>query len=149
MFVLNALKAKVAINSKMKNLFKYPGILALSLFIVVTLVTSACKKDKPTIAKITVVDTDGNAVKNASIRLYGQSSLPPGQTNPNAQIRYNETQISDPSGQASFDLSYLTKPGQAGFMVLDIEVKKLDQIANGIIRVEEQKTNEKTVVLQQ
>ncbi|MES2628624.1 MAG: hypothetical protein V4616_06610 [Bacteroidota bacterium] len=128
----------------MKNLFKLSGILA---FAALTVFFSACKKDKPTTVVITVVDTDGARVKDAEVRLFGKSSNPE-EANPDAQIRFKETKYSDGSGQVTFDLSDQTKPGQAGFVVLDIEVHKIDQTGLGTVRVEEEKTNEKTVTIQ-
>ncbi len=131
----------------MKNLFKVSGILAISAIVLATVLTTACKKDEATVVKITIVDPDGATVKDASVRLYGKSSQPDS-VNPNAEIRFDETKKTDGSGQCSFDLSYLTKPGQAGFVVLDITASKIDQIGYGTIRVEEKKTNNKTVIIQ-
>ena len=130
----------------MKNLLRLTGFLAVVAIASITFTTS-CKKDDPTIVKITVTDPDGAPVKDANVHLYGKSSQPDS-VNPNAQIRYDENVKTDGAGQASFDLSYLTKPGQAGFMVLDITASKIDQIGYGTIRVEEKKTNNKTVILQ-
>ena len=131
----------------MKNLLRLTGFLAFVAIVSITFSTTSCKKDEPTMVKITVTDPDGAPVKDANVRLYGKSSQPDS-VNPNAQVRYDERVKTDGAGQASFDLSYLTKPGQAGFMVLDITADKINQIGYGTIRVEEKKTNEKTVILQ-
>ncbi len=131
----------------MKNLFKLSGILAVSALALTLAFTSSCKKDKPTTVKITVVDTDGARVKDCNVRLYGKSSQPDS-IDTHTEVRFDQTQKTDASGVATYDLSDLTKPGQAGFVVLDIRAYKIDQEGLGTIRCEEEKTNEKTITIQ-
>ncbi|HEX4887316.1 MAG TPA: hypothetical protein VFV37_04640 [Luteibaculaceae bacterium] len=132
----------------MKKLQNLKAISLLVLAFGFIAVTYSCKKDEPTIVKITIVDPDGFSVKEATVRLYGRSSDPADSSNQANDIRFDQTQTTDASGQVSYDLSYLTKPGQAGFMVLDIDATKLDKRGVGIINVEEKKTNTKTVIIQ-
>jgi hypothetical protein len=51
-------------------------------------------------------------------------------------------------GVATFNFNDLFKRGQAGFAVLDIEVESGSLMGTGIIKVEENKTNEATVSVQ-
>ncbi len=57
-------------------------------------------------------------------------------------------QYTDGSGQTQFDLSDYTKPGQAGFVNLNIRATKVDQCGQGLVRVEEHVRNDKTVIIQ-
>lgn len=132
----------------MKNLFKLSRIAVTVMTVLMVGAIYSCKKDEPTIVKIQVVDPDGFAVKEAKVRLYGKSSSTDTTVNKTTEIRFDETKYTDGAGQVSYDLSSLTKPGQAGFVVLDVQASKLDQIGNGIVRVEEKKTNEKQIIIQ-
>jgi len=106
---------------------------------------SGCKKDQQTIATITVVNADGEAVPGASVRLYAVSS----ETPPPAQdVRFDTTQVTNGTGKVSFDFTDYYQEGQAGFAVLDISAKKGSLEGEGIIKIEEMKTNEETVVIE-
>ena len=50
-------------------------------------------------------------------------------------------------GKVTFDYSEFYKRGQAGFAVLDILAQKDSMSGEGIIRIEEEQTNEETVVI--
>ena len=104
---------------------------------------SGCKKDQQTIATITVVNADGEAVPGASVRLYAVSSETPA---PPQDVRFDTTQVTNGTGKVSFDFTDYYQEGQAGFAVLDIEAKKGSLEGEGIIKIEEMKTNEETVV---
>jgi hypothetical protein len=106
---------------------------------------SGCKKDQQTIATITVVNSDGEAVPGASVRLYAvPSETPP----PPNDIRFDTTQVTNGTGKVSFDFTDYYQEGQAGFAVLDIEASKGSLEGEGIIKIEEMKTNEETVVIE-
>ena len=105
---------------------------------------TSCKKEKPTVAKIRVVDTSGQTVDNALVRLYATSTMSP----PTGSIVINDTIFTGPNGYATFDYTDDFKLGQSGFAVLDIEVLSETFVGTGIIKVEEEKTNEETVIIQ-
>ena len=106
---------------------------------------SGCKKEQQTIATITVVNADGEAVPGASVRLYAVSSQTPP---PPQDVRFDTTQVTNGTGKVSFDFTDYYEEGQAGFAVLDIEASKGSLEGEGIIKIEEMKTNEETVVIE-
>ena len=120
-------------------------ILGTAVLATVGIMFNGCKKDLQTIAVITVVNGDGEAVPGASVRLYAVSSETPPPTN---EIRFDTTQVTNGTGKASFDFSDYYQEGQAGFAVLDIEAKKGSLEGEGIIKIEEMKTNDETVVIE-
>jgi len=124
-------------NSK----FIVSGIFLLMLLVAV----SGCKKDQQTIATITVVNADGETVPGASVRLYAVSSQTPPPPN---EPRFDTTQVTNGTGKVSFDFSDYYEEGQAGFAVLDIEASKGSLEGEGIIKIEEMKTNDETVVIE-
>ncbi|MFM7235011.1 MAG: hypothetical protein ACKO7B_17065 [Flavobacteriales bacterium] len=117
------------------------GIFAVMVFVAI----SGCNKDQQTIATITVVNDDGEPVPGASVRLYAVSSETPPPPN---EIRFDTTQVTNGTGKASFDFTDYYQKGQAGFAVLDIEAKKGSLEGEGIIKIEELKINEETVVIE-
>lgn len=121
--------------------FMMGGIFAGMMLIAV----SGCKKDQQTIATITVVNADGEAVPGASVRLYAVSSETPP---PPQEVRFDTTQVTNGTGKVSFDFTDYYEEGQAGFAVLDIEASKGSLEGEGIIKIEEMKTNEETVVIE-
>jgi hypothetical protein len=120
-------------------------IFGTALFLCVGVVLNGCKKDQQTIATISVVNADGEAVPGASVRLYAVSSETPPPTN---ELRFDTTQVTNGTGNVSFDFSDYYKEGQAGFAVLDIEASKGSLSGEGIIKVEEMKTNDETVIIE-
>jgi hypothetical protein len=127
---MNRLFAKIGIFSMLL------GFLALGTF--------SCRKEAPTVAVITVVDTSGTPFPGAMVRLY-----PTPTTNPHPGIIIDDTLFTDNSGVATFDYTDMYNLGQAGFAVLDIEVRSGDTLyGEGIIKVEAEKTSNETVVLQ-
>lgn len=124
-------------NSK----FIVSGIFLLMVLVAV----SGCKKDQQTIATITVVNADGETVPGASVRLYAVSSQTPPPPN---EPRFDTTQVTNGTGKVSFDFSDYYEEGQAGFAVLDIEASKGSLEGEGIIKIEEMKTNDETVVIE-
>lgn len=106
---------------------------------------NSCKKDKQTIATITVVNDQGTPVPGASVRLYAvPSETPPP---PNA-LRFDTTQVTNGTGKVSFDFSDFYKKGQAGFAVLDVAASKGVDSGEGIIKIEEEKTTEETITIE-
>jgi len=114
------------------------GLLAISI----AMVGYACRKTKETIATITVKDKDGVLIQNASVRLWTI-----GTQDPPGDPRFDTTVVTNASGKASFNFTDYFKAGQAGFAVLDVEASKGPLYGKGLIRIEEEKTNEETIII--
>ena len=127
---------------KLKSVSKFSlALLALGSAVVL----NGCQKDKQTIAAVLVVNSDGEPVPGASVRLYAvPSETPPP---PNA-IRFDTTQVTNGTGKATFDFSDFYEKGQAGFAVLDIEASKGSLFGEGIIKIDEEQMNEETVTIE-
>lgn len=104
---------------------------------------TSCKKDKETIALITVVDVDGVALEQVVVKLFPEPSTPQ-----NNELIDEVEQITDAGGQATFDFSEYYEDGQAGFAVLNILASKDTVAVDGIIKIDPETVNEKTVILQ-
>ncbi len=121
----------------------FKALSAAALLFILGAGLSACKKEKATKAVITVLDTAGAVVPGAYVKLYANPVDP---IMPNfTRLTKEGTTSSD--GKVTFDYSEFYKRGQAGFAVLDIMAKKDSLSGAGIIRIEEEQTNEETVVL--
>lgn len=103
---------------------------------------SSCSKAEDTIARITVVDANNLPVGGATVRVVGRDS------DGNEPGRIDMESTTDASGIATFNFNDLFKRGAAGFAVLDVEVSKDALTGTGIIKVEEETTNEATVTVQ-
>lgn len=104
----------------------------------------SCRKEADTVAKIVVVDTSGTIFPGAMVRLYPTPTI-----NPHPGIIIDDTAYADNDGIATFDYTDMYNLGQAGFAVLDIEVRSGDTLyGEGIIKVEAEETSTETVVLQ-
>lgn len=119
----------------------FGAILMVGLFFAI----NSCKKDKQTIATITVVNDEGTPVPGATVRLFAVSSETPPPPN---VIRFDTTQVTNGTGKVSFDFSDFYKKGQAGFAVLDVEASKGADNGEGIIKIEEEKTTEETITIE-
>ena len=118
----------------MKRIYAKLGIFAILVTFIGISTLSSCKKESPTVAKIKVVDTSGAAFPNAMVRLY---PTPTGQA-PGAII-IDDTSYTKIDGYASFDYTDMFNLGQAGFAVLDVEVRSGDSLSGeGIIKIEEE-----------
>ena len=102
-------------------------------------------QEKQKITKvITVKDTSGAIFPNAMVRLYPTPTI-----NPHPGIIIDDTLYTDNQGEATFDYTEQYNLGQAGFAVLDIEVRSGDTLyGTGIIKVEAEVTSKETVILQ-
>jgi hypothetical protein len=125
---------------------KNKTLLPILVFGTLTLTGSmtSCNKEQDTLAKITVLDSDGNRFADASVRIYGDPT-----TSPHPAVIMDRTLYTDANGQVIFDFTDDFKQGQAGFTVLTIELNSGDTLAGeGIIKIEEEKLNEETLVIQ-
>ena len=112
------------------------GFMMLSMY--------SCRKEAPTIAVINVVDSVSMPFPGAMVRLYVTPTIPQ-----HGAIIIDDTLYTDLDGQATFDYTDMYNLGQAGFAVLDIEVRSGDSLyGEGIIKVVDEETSEETVILQ-
>jgi hypothetical protein len=116
-------------------------IIALIGFLV--LVTNSCVKKEDTIAKIEVRDENNNLVEQAMVVLHGTSTC-----NCPSQVVVYDTAYTNAAGIATFNYNEIYQLGQAGVAVLDIEAYKGNRQGQGIIKIEAEKTNEETVIIQ-
>ena len=128
----------------MKRLTRY-GLLVAAMLVGVALLSS-CGKVEDSIARITVVNSATNQpIEGAVVRLVPESSLsnPPDYDFPDG---FPED-VTNSDGVAEFDFTERFQEGQAGLMVLTIEVvdgsTEYEDVA--IIKIEEEQVNEKTV----
>lgn len=92
---------------------------------------------------ITVLDTAGTPLYGVLVKLYANPTTPL-----QADFsRLNKEGTTSSDGKVTFDYSEFYKRGQAGFAVLDILAEKDSLSGKGIIRIEEEQTNEETVVI--
>jgi hypothetical protein len=119
----------------MKKFLRF-GLVAM-LFIGMTTSLSSCYKKKDTVAIITIVDANGDAVAGVEMTIDYTSA------DGEHREGLDQTATTDGSGKASFNFNELYKSGQAGVFVLDVFV---NGSAVGIIRVEEEVTTEETIV---
>lgn len=116
----------------------------LMLMGVFTLGTFSCRKEKPTIAVITVVDVNGDVYPDATVRLYPDFSI-----NPHPTVIIDDEILTDVNGEATFDYTDKYNLGQAGFAVLKIQVNSENTLfGEGIINIEAEKTTHETIVIQ-
>ena len=128
----------------MNKIYRKLGIAAVAVALVGLSTLSSCRKEADTIAKIYVVDTSGAPFEGAMVRLYPTPTV-----NNHGAIIIDDTLESDADGLAIFDYTDHYNLGQAGFAVLDIEVRSGDSLyGEGIIKIVEEEVNQETVILQ-
>lgn len=111
----------------------------------IMLAFSSCEKEKETIATITIKSNNGDIIPGCQVRLYAIGSPDVPQI---SEIRFDTTAFTNGSGKVSFNFSEYYKAGQAGFAVLDIEASKGSLYGTGIIKIEEEETNEELVTVE-
>lgn len=127
----------------MKNILgKSLGILALGVLI--SFGMGSCRKEAPTTARITVIDTGGYVFPNAMVRLYPEPTI-----GEHGAIIIDDTLFTDVDGDCVFDYTDMFNLGSAGFAVLNIEVRSEDTLyGEGIIKIVEEEANAETVIIQ-
>ncbi len=106
---------------------------------------SSCHEVEETIANVVVLNDLGAPVQGASVRLFAFGSVDEDFV---GEPRFDTTAVSNAAGQVSFNFSSFYVEGQAGFAVLDIEAPKAALFGTGLIKVEEEMTNEATVYIE-
>lgn len=105
---------------------------------------NSCKKKQQTIAKIRVIDTSGATFTNAMVRLWADPTIPI-----HGAVVIDDTVYTNADGVATFDYTDDFNLGQAGFAVLNIEVRSGESLyGEGIIKIEPEETTQENVVIQ-
>ncbi len=119
------------------------AILTAFLLFILGAGLGSCNKEKDTKAQITVLDSSGAVVAGAYVKLFANPTTPL-----QADFsRLTKEGTTGSNGIVTFDYSEFYKRGQAGFAVLDIMASKDSLTGEGIIRIEEEQTNEESVVI--
>lgn len=118
-----------------------PYFLTLA-FVAFAINFNSCKKPGDTVGIVTVVDINNSPVSGAVVKLIGVDS----EGNPGGRIDVEETTGSD--GKASFNFNDYFKRGAAGFAVLDVYATYDTLGGRTIIKIEEEKTNDVTVTVE-
>ena len=106
---------------------------------------SSCHEVGETIANIVVLNELGAPVQGATVRLYAFGSVDEDFV---GEPRFDTTSVSNAAGMVSFNFSTFYVEGQAGFAVLDIEATKSALSGTGLIKIEEELTNEATIFIE-
>lgn len=120
------------------------------LFILVAFVVLAfgCNKKRDTIAKVTVFNSLNNeVVPECRVVLWGNSSNAPHGKDQGDVVLY-DTAYTNSVGEAIFYFNELYQKGMAGVAILNIDARKANYKGQGIIKVEEEETNETVVYIQ-
>ena len=125
----------------MRNVSLSLGAMALGA----VLSLSSCHEVEETIANVVVLTDLGAPVQGATVRLYAFGSVDEDFV---GEPRFDTTAVSNAAGQVSFNFSEFYVDGQAGFAVLDIEASKAALYGTGLIKIEEEMTNEATVYIE-
>lgn len=133
------------VKMKIFNILHKRSGLALLTLAVISLSLVSCRKEKDTIARVTVIDeASGLPVGGATVKLYGE----PSDTLYEGNVIYlMDSTDTDASGVATFNFSGYFELGQAGFAVLTVDVTRSGVLNESIavMKVEEEVTNELTV----
>jgi hypothetical protein len=106
---------------------------------------SSCHEVEETIANVVVLNDLGSPVQGATVRLYAFGSVDEDFV---GEPRFDTTAVSNAAGLVSFNFSSFYVEGQAGFAVLDIEATKASLYGTGLIKIEEELTNEATIFIE-
>lgn len=106
-----------------------------------------CRKKEDTIAKIYVRGTSNEAISGATVELMPTSTT----STPGQSINTDHfpmTSTSNSAGEAIFNFNEVYQLGQAGVVVIDIDVQKGAATGQGIIKVDQETTTEEIVFIQ-
>ncbi len=109
-------------------------------------ISTGCRKKKDTIARITVKDSQSQVVSGATVELKAESSEPGSGKEIDTSLNFKGTTNS--SGTIDFNFNDFYKLGQAGVVVMKINASKGAVSGEALIKIEEEKTNEETVFIQ-
>jgi len=129
------------LDDLMRNVSLSLGAMALGA----VLSLSSCHEVEETIANVVVLNDLGSPVQGATVRLYAFGSVDEDFV---GEPRFDTTAVTNAAGQVSFNFSEFYVEGQAGFAVLDIEASKAALYGTGLIKIEEEMTNDATVYIE-
>jgi len=126
------------------KVLRFAPVLILALMLGSVLSLNSCGKLEASVAKVTVIDkTTGLPMAGVTVVLRPESTVTPA-----PPFKWDKVEAkTDAKGVATFDFSGDYENGQAGLFVLTIDVESNVNYYTsvGIIKVEEQMINEKTV----
>jgi hypothetical protein len=105
-----------------------------------TFLIASCRTKGDTLALVTVKDMNNQSVENATVRLYGSGT--------EGVVVLNKTASTNSNGEAAFNFNDVYQLGQAGVAIVDIEVTKSGETAQGIMKIEQETTSKETVFIQ-
>ena len=120
----------------------------LSLCLLMTsfiFLATSCHEVEETIANVVVLNELGAPVQGASVRLFAFGSV---DEDFFGEPRFDTTAVTNAAGTVSFNFSPFYVQGQAGVAVLDIEASKSALFGTGLIKIEEELTNEATIIIE-
>lgn len=115
----------------------------MTVGLVLISINISCKKEKDTLVKIRVLNEQNEVVENAMVRLWPNPDPVLGAMIP------ADTAYTKDDGYAYFDYTKDFNLGQAGFRVLDIEVRSDELAGAGIIKIVEEDLSTQTVIISQ
>ncbi len=129
----------------MKSTTPLRALLSLAVLVLCAIGFNGCNEIEDTVAVVYVQNSLGAPVQGAEVRLFAVGSVDQDFI---GELRFDTTQVTNAAGSVSFNFSDYYKQGQAGFAVLDIEATKGSLTGIGIIKIEEEMTNEQTVIME-
>ena len=119
------------------------------LALLITFSFFSCRKEKDTTATVIVVDAAQNPVAGATVRVYCPDATCAGGA---LNEDMDREDVTGSNGKVKFNYTEQYKLGQAGFAVLDVEVRQTagsaTPDATGVIKIEEEQENEQTIICQ-
>ena len=124
-------------------------LIKFTIFSLFGILLTGCYKINPTVVNIQVFRIADNGdeipVNNAKVRLFAYGSTSGGFI---GEPRFDDVAETTANGMAYFDYTEYYKPGQTGFVVLDIEAEKGALYGEGIVEVVEMETNYSKVIIE-
>ena len=112
-------------------------------FICLLLFISSCYRVEPTTLEVTVKDSSGAFVTNASVYIYGEPTV-----SPSPFLEANYESETNSSGVALVDLNNIYQPGQNGVAILKVVVEKNEKTGTGTIELVQERNNKLEIVIE-
>ncbi len=123
--------------------------IASLLIVLMALSFYSCRKEKDTTATIIVVNAAQQPVSGVTVRVYCPDATCNQGTTSDDMDRKD---VTGSNGKVKFNYTEQYKLGQAGFAVLDVEVRQsagsATPDATGVVKIEEEQENEQTIICQ-
>lgn len=118
--------------------------LLAALIFGVSILLLSCQEQPETLVHITVTDSNGGAVDNSTVRLFGQ---PSDSVYANNLILYDLETETNAEGVASFSFTDFYDQNHSGFAVLNVSAEKSGNSGTGKVKLVEGETIEETIIL--